>query len=128
MTARHARGDVLRVETDAPRYQTAAYGDVPLTDVVATRDDRSGEVAIFAVNRSQTDATTFQVSLRDFPRMRIVEHVTYGGDAGDLTNNESAPTRALPQACDVGPLDGDAFSATLQAQSWNLIRLTPTSQ
>ena len=125
LTARHAHGDVLRVEPDAPRYETAAYGDVPVTDVVATRDADSGEVALFAVNRSQTEPTTLQVDLRAFPRMRVVEHLSYGGDAADLTNNESAPARAVPQACDVGPADAEGFAATLPAQSWNLIRLTP---
>lgn len=125
LTARHARGDVLRVEPDATKYETAAYGDVPVTDVVATRDAGSGEVAIFAVNRSQTEPTTLEVALRTFPRMRVVEHLTYGGHASDLTNNQSAPTRAVPHACDVGSADIDGFSATLPAQSWNLIRLTP---
>ena len=112
LTARHARGDVLRVESDATKYETAAYGDVPVTDVVATRDADTGEVAIFAVNRSQTEPTTLEVALRTFPRMRVVEHLTYGGDAGDLTNNESAPTRAVPHACDVGPARYRRFSAT----------------
>ena len=102
---------------------------MPVTDVVATRDASSGEVAIFAVNRSQTEPTTLQVALRAFPRMRVVEHLTYGGDANelDLTNNESAPTRAVPHSRDVGPVDADGFAATLPPQSWNLIRLALAS-
>jgi alpha-L-arabinofuranosidase len=127
LTARHAQGNVLRVVLDTPQYETAVYGEVPVTDVVATRDDGSGDVAIFAVNRSQNESATLHVVLHAFPRMRVVEHLSYGGDAGDLTNNESAPTRAVPQACDVGPAGADGFAANLQAQSWNLIRLAPAS-
>jgi alpha-L-arabinofuranosidase len=129
LTARHARGDVLRAELDTPRYETSTYGEVPVTDVVATRDAHNGDVAIFAVNRSQTEPATLHVDLQAFPRMRVVEHLTLGGDESELnlTNNASAPTRAVPQARDIGPVDAEGFAATLRTQSWNLIRLAPAS-
>ena len=127
LTARYAQGNVLRVVLDTPQYETALYGEVPVTDVVATRDDGTGDVAIFAVNRSQNESATLHVALHAFPGMRVVEHLSFGGDASDLTNNESAPTRAVPQACDVGPVGVDGFSANMQPQSWNLIRLALSS-
>ena len=129
LTALHARGDVLRVEIDTPRYETSAYGEVPVTDVVATRDAYGGDVAVFAVNRSQTEATTLHVALQGLPPMRAVEHLSYGGDPAELTltNNESWPTRAVPRARDVVSVEADGLTATLRPESWNLIRLTPAS-
>ena len=35
LTARHARGEVLRVEPTAPTYFTSLYGDVPVLDAGA---------------------------------------------------------------------------------------------
>lgn len=51
LTARHARGDVLRVQTATGLHDTAEHGEVPLVDVVATHDPETGHVAVFAMNR-----------------------------------------------------------------------------
>ena len=49
-----------------------------------------------------------------------------------LANGHDRPSmramELIAQACDVGPIDTDGVTATLPAQSWNLIRLTPTSK
>ena len=128
LTARHAQGDVLRLEINTSRYETSAYGDVPVIDVVATRDDATGDVAIFAVNRSQDDEATLHVALRGLPLMRVVEAITYGGSAGHgLTNDESQPTRAVPQVDKFDDVGQEGLTATLQPESWNLIRLSPAS-
>lgn len=46
-----ARGEVLRVETRVPTYESEA-GDVPLVDATATYDEESGAVALVLVNRA----------------------------------------------------------------------------
>ena len=51
LTARHARGEVLRVEPTAPTYSTSLYGDVPVLDATATRDPDGGDITIFVLNR-----------------------------------------------------------------------------
>jgi alpha-N-arabinofuranosidase len=129
LTALHARGHVLRVEIDTARYETSAYGEVPVIDVVATRDAASGDVAMFAVNRSQTETTMLYCSMQGLPQMQVVEHLSYGADATELTltNNQSAQTRAVPHTRDVASVDAEGLTATLRPESWNLIRLTPTS-
>lgn len=128
LTARHAQGDVLRLEIDTPRYDTDAYGDVPATDVVATRDARNGDIAIFAVNRSQTEPTMLHVALHGLPLMRLVEHVSYGGnDQYAATNVQSQPTRAVPEVTHVGEVDSEGCTVSLQPESWNLIRLSAAS-
>ena len=56
LTARHARGDVLRVEPRTPTIDAGARGEAPAVDVVATRDPETGEVAVFAVNRHPSES------------------------------------------------------------------------
>ncbi len=53
--SRHARGEVLRTESRSPTYPTARYGAVPVVDAVATWNGDSGELAVFAVNRSTAE-------------------------------------------------------------------------
>ncbi len=128
LTARHAQGDVLRLGVDTPRHETSAYGDVPLTDVVATRDPDNGDIAIFAINRSQTESTTLRVAWRGLPLMRLVEHITYGGEAQRAaTNDQSQPARAVPHVSQVGDVDPTGCTVTVQPESWNVIRLTPAA-
>ncbi|NUR89906.1 MAG: alpha-N-arabinofuranosidase, partial [Nonomuraea sp.] len=51
LTARHARGQVLRVEPDAATLPTARYGEVPAVCATATHDPATGGIALFVVNR-----------------------------------------------------------------------------
>src|SRR5690606_18932128 len=55
LTSRHAAGEVLRLAIDSPTYETAKFGEAPVLDAVATHDAETGEVVVFAVNRSTTE-------------------------------------------------------------------------
>ena len=50
---------------DAPARPTAAYGDVPVLDAVATRTDDGG-LAVFVVNRSLEDSLDVEIDLAAF--------------------------------------------------------------
>lgn len=65
LTARYAKGDVLRVPVRVETYETARYGPVPLVDAVATHDAETGAVALFLVNRSTSNATPVEVDLHE---------------------------------------------------------------
>jgi hypothetical protein len=80
LTARHARGDVLRVETSTDRYDTAEPGDVPLVDVVATHDGETGQVTVFAMNRHTSEPARIDIDLRAFGDLTVAEHLYLGGD------------------------------------------------
>jgi alpha-N-arabinofuranosidase len=55
LTARLARGAVLRTRVDAPCVPTAAFGPAPAVDAVVTFDEATGRASVLAVNRA-TDA------------------------------------------------------------------------
>ena len=55
--ARFARGRVLRPLIESSSYATARFGDVPMLHATATYDDETGELSLFAVNRSTTETS-----------------------------------------------------------------------
>ena len=125
LTARHARGNVLATHQDAPTYATD-FGDVPLTDVVASHEPGTGEVVVFAVSRSQDEPIALDIDLRSFGELRIVEHLRMGGTALLDVNTEDRPDQVVPLQGGDAVLRDRHLQATLPPVSWSLFRLTPT--
>jgi alpha-N-arabinofuranosidase len=115
LTARHARGTVLRTEPGGPSHDTARYGPVSSVDTVAVHDEETGALAVFAVNRGDTDLL-LSLDLRAMPGLVAHEHLCI--EAGDATNTAEAPDRVTPRVLETPTADG----VRLKAASWNLIR------
>jgi alpha-N-arabinofuranosidase len=124
LTARYAVGDVLRVEPVTPVYQTAGHGEVPVVDVVATRDPERGAVSVFAVNRHQTEPVALTLDVRGLGCAAVVDHRYLGGDGLDLTNSAEEPQRVVPLAGMGTRLDGGRLEVTLPPVSWTMLRLS----
>lgn len=124
LTARHAHGEVLRVEPNTPTYETGQHGEVPVADVVATRSE-AGEVTIFALNRSQTDEVLLRVDLRALPAMRLADHTLLGGQAEHLldANTAEEPERVRPRPGNGAVADSTALTVALPSVSWTMLRL-----
>jgi alpha-N-arabinofuranosidase len=122
LTARHARGEVLRVEPTAPTYSTSLYGDAPVLDATATRDPDSGDITIFAVNRSQHEPVQLNVNTAALDPVVVQEAVALTGPDPSAANTEHDPNRVIPT-----PLHAEAQQGTLGVQlppvSWACIRL-----
>jgi alpha-N-arabinofuranosidase len=129
LTARHARGTVLRVEPVTTTYDTAHHGDVPVADVVATHDPETGQVTVLAVNRSEAGTVTLTAQLRALPGLRIVEHLVLGGVHDELlhTNNADDPNRVQPRTSTGSTLAGGELTAALPPVSWTMLRLAPAA-
>ena len=127
LTARHARGDVLRVEPRTISIDTPRHGDVPVADVVATHDPESRQVTLLAVNRSETQTVSLQAILRDLPGLYIADHQMIGGVADELmlTNHADAPERVAPRQGRGATLDDQALTVALPPVSWSILRLVP---
>jgi alpha-L-arabinofuranosidase len=122
LTARHAKGDVLRVEPKAPTYQTSAYGDVPVIDATATRDPETGDTTIFAVNRHQREPVRLRVSTAALADVTVQAADALTGTDPSATNTEEAPDRVTPT-----PIQVVSQHKTLQVDlppvAWTCIRL-----
>jgi len=124
LTARHARGEVLRVEPVSPSLHSATLGDVAAVDVTATRDPETGETTVFAVNRDDSQAATLRLRLVGGGH-EVVEHVVLGGQDLLATNSKTAPRRAEPRTSARHFVEPTGLSAELPPVSWTMIRTAP---
>ncbi|MEV4480947.1 alpha-N-arabinofuranosidase [Micromonospora coxensis] len=124
LTARYARGTVLRTEPVSPDYDTSRYGPVPVLDTVAIHDEKAGELVVLAVNRGAEDLP-LALDLRGLPGLRAVEHLGLAaGDDPEAINTEAEPDRVTPRALPTPTTDGGRCSVLLPAVSWNVLRFT----
>ena len=123
LTARHAAGEVLQVAVDAPAQATAKFGDVPVLDAVATHDPATGDVTVFAVNRSLTQDVTLDVDLRGFPGLEVLEATTLSNPDHTWQATADDATSVLPRANDSAALTDGRATAVLPPVSWSMVRL-----
>lgn len=139
LTSRYARGTVLRPAVDSPTIDTKAFGPVDQLLLTATRDDETGDLVVFAVNRSRTEPCEVTVDLvalqdkgshdrdadeeRGHTAYRVVEHLALHDDDTTATNTEQEPDRVVPVPGDA-TTDGRTVRAVLPPVSWHCIRLT----
>ncbi|TQJ25305.1 alpha-N-arabinofuranosidase [Micromonospora sp. A202] len=127
LTARYARGTVLRTDPVSPRYDTKKYGDVPVLDTVAVHDEETGELTIFAVNRGSTDLP-LEIDLRGLPGMSGLsfQSIAAGSDPS-ATNTEAEPDRVTPRDLPTPTPDGGRCTVRLPAVSWSVLRFGPAN-
>ncbi|MDR2374441.1 MAG: alpha-L-arabinofuranosidase [Bifidobacteriaceae bacterium] len=127
LTAQHAVGNSLRVEPKSDQIVISpTRGPVEPLSLAATWNPETGSVAVFAVNRSDSQQICLQLR---FPRMRtlrIVEHQVISADSP--TPNRGALDRLPPPPPDTpaaAAVEGSSSSAEmfLPPGSWNLVRL-----
>ncbi|GAA2388465.1 alpha-N-arabinofuranosidase [Streptomyces glaucosporus] len=121
--SRHGRGRVLDVRVQSPTYTTAKYGEVPLLHATAVRDEDSGAVTVFAVNRGQHDALPLEVSLHGMDLGRVVEHSVLADDDPEARNTLDDPGRVAPHPGEGTELKDGVLRTVLEPMSWNMIRL-----
>ncbi|ONK10474.1 Intracellular exo-alpha-(1-_5)-L-arabinofuranosidase [Streptomyces sp. MP131-18] len=126
LTARHARGDVLRSELSAPTIDTERFGPVPAVDVVATHDETDGKVAIFAVNRSR-QPITLQGATTGFGELTVTGHHVLADEDTSAVNTPENPLRVRPRDLPVTSAGTGNCRQTLPPVSWNLITLAPAA-
>jgi len=125
--SRYARGDVLQVAVESPTYETARYGDAALVDAVATRDEESGAVAVFVVNRSTGAPAALDVDLRALPGLRLVEASTLANPDHTWSATADDDTSVAPRANASARVADGRLRVELPPVSWNVLRLVPVA-
>ncbi len=121
--SRFGRGVALELQVSSPRYANKEFDAVPMLEVTATLDEERGEMAVFAVNRSQDEALPLEGDLRSLPGYEVVEHVVLEHADVKATNTLQRPQEVAPHPRgDAAARDG-ALTALLPKLSWNVIRL-----
>jgi alpha-N-arabinofuranosidase len=123
ITSRLAVGSALEVKLTSDTYNTAAYGEVPLVDAVATFDAETGRTAIFLVNRSLDAPTTMAVDISHLGEVSILETHTLADEdiyaKNTLTDQERVGVSANPTA----RIADGRLTVELPAVSWTAIAL-----
>ena len=122
-TSRLARGQALPVHVDGGTYETAAYGQVPLVDAVATHDPTTGAVALFLVNRATDGPTQVEVDLTRTGVTRLTETVALWDEDLTAANTLAAPQRVRARTNDTVRLDGGRLTVELPPVSWTALSL-----
>lgn len=115
LTARHARGNVLRVEPTTARLRLGS-ADV---DLAVTHNPEDGAIAVFAMNRHRTEAARLQLRLP--PGEHVVDqHLVVGGSALRTTNSLTRPDRVTPAASSGHAIDEGTLCVQLPPVSWTV--------
>jgi alpha-N-arabinofuranosidase len=121
LTARHARGEVLRAAVRSPVQATGRYDGVDQLSATATVDDEAGALSVFLVNRSPSEALPVSVRL---PRgaWEPVGHTGIAADPERRVNSATEPDAVRAQDRPLPAVDGSAVELALPAASWSLLR------
>ncbi|MFV2142696.1 alpha-N-arabinofuranosidase [Isoptericola sp. G70] len=123
LTSRYATGDVLRLAIDSPVTETARFGEVAVLDAVATHDPATGEVVLFATNRSVRDDVVLDVDLRGFPGLAVLEALTLSNPDHTWAATADDDTTVVPRPNTTAKIADGRVRAELPPVSWTMIRL-----
>lgn len=123
LTAKHAQGEVLQVALKSPKIHTERHGEVDALTAVATHNESTGEVVVFAVNRSIDDSASLELNLSGFGDLEIVEALTYFNDDPYWKASPEDDTSVVPAVNESVALSNGQLDAHLPAVSWSVIRL-----
>ena len=117
----YGRGTVLLTAGDSPRYDSPNFCDVPYLESATVWNEEKGELTVFAVNRSLTDALPLDISLRAFSRAELLEHLCLSG-SDPLAVNGPGKTAASPRRLTGAAVQDGKLETQLPALSWNVVR------
>jgi alpha-L-arabinofuranosidase len=123
--ARLARGRVLRPLIESSTYATERFGEVPVLHATATFDDDTGDLCLFAVNRSTSETLPLTADVRGFGALQVAEHFVLADDDLQARNTAEHPDRVAPRPGQGARLDDGQLTVGLPPASWNVLRLSP---
>ncbi|MDX2968915.1 arabinosylfuranosidase ArfA [Kribbella solani] len=121
LTARYAGPAVLQTAVSGgPEIDTAAFGRIPALWSTATYDERTRELTIFVVNRSENDKIDLEIPVAG----DMIRHLALYDEDSSAVNTADDPDRVQPRAVDGTEVVDGICRATLPPASWHLIQLS----
>jgi alpha-N-arabinofuranosidase len=93
-----ARGAVLNLLVESPKYDVSGMNQVPYIDVAGSFDSGEGKAAIFILNRDLSKAREVEVVWEDRSPSTVVSSWLLTGDDLKASNSFSSPQKVAPQA------------------------------
>jgi len=123
--SRYGRGSALRTIVRSPTYDSRDFTDVPLLEAAAVHNAHKGELAIFAVNRSQKEELALSCDLRSFDGFAKVEHILLESRDPKAVNSRDSQN-VMPRTASGAQVEQGRLSVRLPPLSWNVLRLSRT--
>ncbi len=117
------RGCVLNICAKSPKHDTKDYTDVPYLDATAVVNEEKEEIAIFAVNRSQSGNLLLEADVRGYAGYSVREHIILEHQNIKAVNTIESPFNVVPHNKGDAVVINGSVNATLPKLSWNVIRL-----
>ncbi|TBL72492.1 alpha-N-arabinofuranosidase [Paenibacillus thalictri] len=122
------RGMALNVMAQVPGVTTRDFTEAPMLDSVAVMDEQTGDITIFAVNRSVSDELELSVELRGFGEYGVCERIVMRSEDSGAFNSAAQPDLIVPEQLASQRIDNNVCTATLEPMSWNVIRVRRTAR
>ncbi len=122
--SRFGRGKSLRSFVASPKYDSKRFTDVPYIESAFVENEETGDLTMFAVNRSLEDNMMIDLSLNGFEDYQLKEHVSLTSEDMKAVNTPRSPHAVAPsyQNNSVVASDGGHFEIALKKSSWNMVR------
>ncbi len=120
LMAEHCSGRSLVPALDCPTYDAGERGEAPTLDVSATVNDEN-TLAVFVVNRSQTETIQLAVSFPDASITRILGVDTLNGTDPKAANSWENPHAVIPRHGNAH-LDGGVVTVEIPPLSFTALR------
>ena len=115
------RGTVLKPVVKAATKETC-YGDTPVLATAVVHSEEKQEVTVFCLNIDKNQSQELKLELRDFPKMKMIEHIVLTGNDLNAINSFEKPDNVAPRFLPVVNGENDAFSVNIEKISWNVLR------
>jgi alpha-N-arabinofuranosidase len=119
--SRYSKGLALDVLTQAPRYDTQAYGSMPQVDTSACYDPASGQSAIFLVNRSQTETIKTDLIWQAEAPKQIRAIYQMANNNPKAANTFVQPETVTPRSIAGGPVVDHTATLSLPPLSFTVV-------
>lgn len=115
------KGIALTPHVTTETYKSREFDAVPYLDTIATYDDETQTMTIFAENKHQTEDMSFEVSFDDVQFGEILQATQFSGYDPKADNRDG---KMALQPLTQTHLDNDRLTATLAPLSWNMIQVS----
>jgi len=121
--SKFGRGKALNLNVKSPCYSTKEYDAVPYVDAVATLNEETDSITIFAVNRNLTENLIVQADVRDFQDYDVAEQYLLTHHDLKAVNTADNPNNVAPSSVNTTKVESGKLNVELPKASWNVIRL-----
>ena len=125
----YGRGTALLTPVETEKYDSKEFCDVPYLSSVAVYEEETGELTIFAVNRSVKEEIELTCDIRSFEDYVLEKYEILHDEDPKAHNSLQMPDRIRPyEEMRRAKVEGGYLKAVLPAMSWNVIRLKKAAE